>query len=778
MSTVNSSIASRLRRIAWWSGIAGAAVAVAVLVFLIGQWTAPSGSAGDASTDTAAPDAEPAPEQVYTCPMHPSVRTTNPNDLCPICAMELVPLDEGDGDDADGDVPRLRVSERAAALMHVQTVPARRAVAEREVRLYGRVTVDERLTETITAWAPGRIVGLHIDFTGQRIERDQPMVDLYSPELITAQQELLSALGARDRFGEDDQLLARTSHEDVDAARDRLRLLGVSASFIDELETTGEVHDTITINAPRSGIVTQRFASEGAYVSIGDPLYAIVDLSQVWVTFDAFETDLPWLREGQSATFETQAVPGETFEGIVTFIDPVLDDRTRTVRARLDVPNPDGRLRPGMFVQGTVRAVMNAEGQAQVGVDDDRPLIIPVSAPLITGRRAVVYVQVPSDDRPTFEARNVHLGPRAGDTYIVFDGLEEGENVVVHGQFRIDSELQIRGRSSMMQPPSDESAEATAPVGIADDHPARSVSPDAVPDAIAAQLADVLEHYLAMADALSLDDAEAAADALQNFHVLLYELDVAGLPDDVRDAWSAIDRDLHGIIHELSAPLTIESLRDVLEPLTEYMALTVSHFIGDRTGTVYRAHCPMVDDFRGADWLQRERQIANPYFGSQMFRCGEIVGEVLDERPQDDAPTEQQGDRETEPRDESDEPADTDGPGSDVPEQFEAAAHEALVTFDEIVRAVEAGHVDHARDAVAAMQDALFALELDALRAQTRQVWLDVDVQIMEALRVMLEADSADAMRERLPALRDAVDEAREMLSPAANADGAEGGDA
>lgn len=771
---------TRTKQIIWWSGLIGSGAVVAVIGFMIGRWIAPapdpSGSAADAGVS------EPSAAQTYTCPMHPSVRTNNPSDLCPICGMELVPL-EDDGDaDADGDLPRLRISHRAAALMRVQTVPARRAAAERDVQLYGRVTIDERRAETITAWASGRVESLHVDFTGQRIVRDQPMLDLYSPQLITAQQELLAALHGQERSGNDDANAMRMTRQDVNAARDRLRLLGVSESLITEIESTGQVRDVVTITAPRGGVVTERVISEGAYVDVGETLFTIADLSQVWVTFDAFESDLPWLREGQSATFTTQALPGRTFEGVVTFIDPVFNDNTRSVRARLDVANADRALRPGMFVDGAMHAALTAEGHAIVpdgleagGNTDDLPLVIPASAPLLTGERAVVYVQVDDTDRPTFEARDVRLGPRAGDTYVVLDGIDEGELVVVNGQFRIDSELQIRGRQSMMQPMRPDETPVAHDTIITDDHAARAIEPTDVPDGFADELAEVLGYYLAMADALSLDDGDAAASALEHLHELLYQLDVEPLPAEVREAWAALDQAYHGVIHDLPASPDIDALRSVLEPLTELMAVTVAHFIGDRAGTVYRAHCPMVDDFRGADWLQRSRDIANPYFGSQMFRCGEIVGEVA-KTNQDDVEAPAQDDAAAIEHDVPDDPDPDESAAVTFPDDFARAVIDALDAADEIATAIERDHADHARHAVSAMQAALFALDLASLDQVAMDAWLEVDVEINDALRNLTEAESIEAMRDHVPHLRQSVRRARDVLAASADTREGEGG--
>ncbi len=231
------------------------------------------------------------------------------------------------------------------------------------------------------------------------------------------------------------------------AAREKLRLWGLSKAQIENVEKSGKTRDHMTIHSPESGIVIRKHLNQGAYVKTGSRIYTVADLSRVWVQLDAYESDLKWLRHGQEVSFETEAYAGEVFRGSITFIAPVLDLRTRTAKIRVITENKDGKLKPGMFVRAVVRPVV-AASEAQA------PLVIPASAPLITGKRAVVYVKVPDAKRPTFEGREVVLGPRAGDYYIVRKGLRAGELVVARGAFKIDSSLQIEAKPSMMSPPS------------------------------------------------------------------------------------------------------------------------------------------------------------------------------------------------------------------------------------------------------------------------------------------------------------------------------------
>lgn len=379
---------------------------------------------------------------VWTCSMHPQVRQDHPGD-CPICGMDLIPVQEEVEEEGGGD-RTLTVSEAARSLMDISTSRVERRPVAEQVMLAGKVGYDEGLVSRITAWVPGRIDRLYVDSTGAVVEKGQPMVDLYSPGLLAAQEELLQALEAVARAEDAGAAEAsRAAAATVDAARERLRLWGLSGEQVALVEERGTAEPVTTILAPAGGTVIGLGAAEGVYVSTGTAIYTIADLSRVWIELDAYESDLARIRVGQPVEFSVDARPGERFHGMISFIDPMVDAKTRTVPVRVEVENPDGLFKPDMFVRATVSATYEA-GRA--------PLVIPASAPLLTGTRAVVYVEVPGAERPTYEGREVILGPRAGDYYVVRSGLEEGETVVTEGAFKIDSALQIRAKPSMMSP--------------------------------------------------------------------------------------------------------------------------------------------------------------------------------------------------------------------------------------------------------------------------------------------------------------------------------------
>jgi len=429
-------------------------------------------------------------QQWWTCAMHPQIRQPKPG-KCPICFMDLIPVATTE---EQVGARTIVFSQEALKLMEVQTTPVERKFVDAEIRMVGKIEYDESRVKEIAAWVPGRIDRLYVDFTGTLVRKGDHMVYLYSPQLLSSQAELLQAAKAvQESTNGTTELIRRASIATLEAAREKLRLLGLQKEQIEEIEKTGSTTDHLTIYAPIGGIVIAKHANAGDYVDTGTKIYTIADLSQLWVKLDAYESDLAWLRYGQAVEFAAEAYPGEVFKGTISFIDPVLNPMTRTVKLRVNVENPDGRLKPEMFVRAVVRSKMasvgmvmdenmagkwicsmhpsvvkTSAGQCDIcGMDlvtteslgyvtakqgGEPPLVVPATAALITGKRAVVYVRLADKEKPTFEGREIVLGPRAGDYYLVKEGLAEGEVVVTNGNFKIDSALQIQAKPSMMNP--------------------------------------------------------------------------------------------------------------------------------------------------------------------------------------------------------------------------------------------------------------------------------------------------------------------------------------
>lgn len=775
-------------------GIVVLLLAALVLGYGLRGWLSPAGPAEPAAVS---PEAEKGPTeeeaeagvQWWTCSMHPQIRRPKPG-RCPICAMELIPVATDAGEEEEGGLRRLTVSEAAKALMDIQTSLVERRLVTAEVRMVGKVEYDETKLGYLTARVPGRIDRLYVDYTGIEVKKGDHLVYLYSPDLLDTQAALLAAIKAAEDLQESDlEIIRDLTKTDVESARERLRLWGITEEQIAEIEERGTPADHMTIYAPMGGIVIHKNAQEGMYVQTGTRIYTIADLSAVWVKLDAYESDLVWLRYGQKVTFTAEAYPGETFTGTIVFIDPFLSEKTRTVKVRVNVANPDRKLKPGMFVRAIVQTEVAMGGRVvdpdlagkwicymhpevvsdgpgdcticgmslvqteEVGyisfseAELNKPLVIPASAALLTGTRAVVYVQVPGTDKPTYEGREIVLGPRAGDYYIVRRGLQEGELVVTNGNFKIDSALQIQAKPSMMTPEGGGGAsmhrhgEGAAPKaggpemssalmvrgevlaqlrrvdrayrGVAaalkteeltsvkeaygwlgeaigqvesdllsghprmlwqelamllgndafegreaetldeakrvfvllDRHgrrlskefglvgePREDVARTAViqaeaeiPAEFQEQLGELWQAYLDVHTALAGDDSESAKRAVEAAGQALAGVDMALLDHDAHMVWMKVLSRLAGAIDAMKGAGDIGGLRQGFVHLSGALEVAIRTFGKRPAAAVYKIHCPMAFDGKGAHWLQAERDTRNPYFGAAMLKCGSVV---------------------------------------------------------------------------------------------------------------------------------------------------------
>ncbi|HRT90617.1 MAG TPA: efflux RND transporter periplasmic adaptor subunit, partial [Bacteroidales bacterium] len=364
---------------------------------------------------------------IWTCSMHPQIRMNEPG-KCPICGMDLIPLIQGSkGSD---DPAALHLTKEAARLASVMTSTVARQKTVKEVLLYGKVMEDERLNQSQVTHVSGRIEKLYVSFTGEPVKEGQLLAQIYSPELITAQQELLEAAKIKV-----------TQPELYNAAREKLRQLKLTDEQAESIERTGTVQTYIDIVSNTSGIVTSKPVNTGDYVTRGSVLFTVAGLSKVWILFEAYESDLPFIRENQSVTFTLRAFPGKKFSGKVSFIDPVVNPVTRVTGIRVEAPNNKGELKPGMFASGIIFADLSEYSNS---------IVIPESAVLWTGSRSVVWLRLAGNDEPVFIMRQVTLGPSTDKGYVVLSGLSEGDEIVVNGAFSIDAAAQLEMKPSMM----------------------------------------------------------------------------------------------------------------------------------------------------------------------------------------------------------------------------------------------------------------------------------------------------------------------------------------
>lgn len=578
-------LARRLRKAAWPLALLAA--------FLLGLWLA-----GDEPHQHDAPASSTSQGQVWTCSMHPQIRNPEPGQ-CPICGMDLVPVGS---DQAEADPNRITLSPAAKQLARIRTVEVvRQGKATSPLELLGRIEAAETQVRTVTARAGGRIDKLHVNVTGQQVRKGQAIATLYSPELYAASRDLELAAQQVRALAKAAPSAKSAAQAALTSARRRLQLLGVPSHAIDDIAAGNGRGEHVAIYSPYAGTVTERLVSEGQYVEPGTPLYRLVDLETLWVQLDAYESDLPHLQVGQKVKLEVTATPGRERTGTVVFVDPVVDPARRTARVRVELPNPKGELKPGMFARAVV--LRDEKGSPQ----PEAPLVIPRSAPLFTGKRAVVYVEIPHAEQPTYEAREVRLGAQLGDLYPVVAGLQAGERVVAHGAFALDADLQIRGGNSMMNRGDDLELQAQpAPVELT--------------DAQRNALAPVLRAYLEVQHQLAEDELERAQAAGRTLAQAAAEAKV----EPELEGWPDLAPHLQKQGRALAAAEDLASARRIFEPLSESVLGLLARY-GNPTEVDLRVvTCPMAINNRPATWVQEQAQVHNSYQGEAMRQCGEV----------------------------------------------------------------------------------------------------------------------------------------------------------
>lgn len=566
---------------------------------------------------------------IWTCAMHPQIRMDKPG-KCPICGMDLIPLSQASSANIDPDA--IRLTKEAAQLASVQTSIVTSQKPIKEVRLYGKVQADERSIQSQVSHMPGRIEKLMVNFTGEKVNKGQPLAVIYSPELITAQQELLEAVKTK-----------QTQPEIYEAAKDKLRQWKLTDSQIADIEKSGKVQDNFEILSNTNGVIIARRVNNGDHVDQGTVLFDVTDLSHVWIMFDAYESDLPFIKIGDRLGFTIQALPGSNFTGNVIFIDPVIDPVTRVAKVRVEINNESGRLKPEMFATGIVKADLNQYRNK---------LVIPRSAVLWTGTRSIVYIKQPGIDEPVFKMREIELGPSLGNSYVVVNGLNEGEEIVTNGTFSVDAAAQLEGKRSMMNPQGGKTSSMPGMIMPGDtksddkqsmpgmDMPANTKVSGAIKtdntgqntsekpmkidvnmDFIM-QLNGVYDQYIVLKDALIDSDVNKAKRASEKVRESLAKVDMKLLSGDAHMKWMEILNIVNEMVNTISTSGGIDDQRSSFSGLSDQLYKAIKTF-GLMGKTVYYQFCPMFNNGKGAYWLSDIKDIRNPYYGKQMIDCGE-----------------------------------------------------------------------------------------------------------------------------------------------------------
>ncbi|MBI4645966.1 MAG: efflux RND transporter periplasmic adaptor subunit [Bacteroidia bacterium] len=370
---------------------------------------------------------------------------------------------------------------------------------------------------------------------------------------------------------------------------------------ISEIEKTEKIISNFEVKSTVSGIITKKIVNQGDYVSQGAALYEISDLSKVWILFDAYESDLPWIKQGDKISFSLQSVPGKIFSAGISFIAPVIDGFSRVAKVRTELANNERIFKPGMFATGTINAKLE-------GFKDN--IIIPRSAVLWTGKRSVVYIKVPNEQNPTFEMKEIDLGPELGNSFVVLNGLKEGEELVTNGVFSIDAAAQLSGKTSMMNRNKETKNEV-----IPDYRNQTSAK-------LAEQLNSIFNAYIPLKDKLVASDAKGAFTEAQNLVKKIESTDMILFSGDTHEYWNTKNNSVLTSLKEIEQSSSIDEIRKSFILVSENLIKIFKAF-GTGNNKAYIQFCPMANKKIGACWLSSEKLIQNPFYGNMMLTCGE-----------------------------------------------------------------------------------------------------------------------------------------------------------
>jgi len=528
-------------------------------------------------------------EEWYVCPMHPFYKRKQLGE-CGICGMSLVKQSEL-GEREEGVV---MLSPKQIQLGGIKTTRVQTRILEKIIDTYGKVDYDERKVKYVTAWIGGRVDKLYVNFTGDVVRKGAPLLSIYSPELISTQEELLQVLRTHDKVkGSKFPEVIKGAEDLVMSSKHRLLRWGLANKQIEELEKTGKVSDHITIYAPVSGVVIKKDIYEGMYVKEGAQLYVIASLSEVWLYADIYEYEIPFVKVGLEVEITTRAFPGEIFKGRIQFIDPFMNPKTRTVRIRCSIPNPGYRLKPDMYARAIIKVPLG-----------EKTLSIPEEAVLHSGERDIVFVDLGGG---RYEPRLVTLGNKIGKFYEVKQQIHEGEYVVTSSNFLLSSESQLQGVLAKLE-------EFPAEVAWEKEEHAKMAQMKTI-HATQAHI-ELIDHYLNIWDELSQDSFQKAPQEVDEIVKTVDGLlsqkmknpTFRKILEEIKKQAIALDRN------------NLESFRKgfarLSNPVIQYTKLL---HMPEKPLFVY--YCSMFPGY----WIQNQEGVRNPYYGSSMLTCGQLV---------------------------------------------------------------------------------------------------------------------------------------------------------
>ena len=544
--------------------------------------------------------------QMWTCSMHPQIMQPEAGN-CPICGMDLIPAETGaDGLAAD----QFKLTKNAMALANIQTSLVGDGKANgNSIKLSGKIVENEEAKAIQVSYFSGRIESLNVSTTGEKVRKGQLLARIYSPELFAAQQELITAASLK----ESQPALYK-------AVRNKLKLWKLSENQINQIETSGKVKENFPVYATVSGTVSEKLVQQGESIKQGQPLLKIANLKTVWANFDVYENQIKLFKNGQDISITTNAYASKKFNAKVSFIDPVLNSRTRTLTLRAVLNNQENLFKPGMFVEGEIEGIMER---------NKTQLSIPATAVLWTGERSVVYLKTDPNE-PIFEMQEVTLGNQIGENYQVLEGLNNGDEIVTNGTFTIDAAAQLQGKKSMMNKEGRKVMTGhEGHLGAETNNSGATVDHSNMNERIIVsvnfqkQLKKVFDDYINLKDALVKD---APNDVLLESKRLidnLSKVDMKLLTDNkVHKHWMSLEKEIKSSAQSISNSTNIKEQRSHFKHLSTHLTSAVQIFgINEK---VYNQFCPMADNNKGAYWLSKKEKVMNPYFGDAMLNCGSV----------------------------------------------------------------------------------------------------------------------------------------------------------
>ena len=536
------------------------------------------------------PSSNQTESEIWTCSMHPQIRQNEPGD-CPICGMDLIPASQGSSDNEIG----FQMTADAIKLANIQTTIIGNADANEgaTLKLNGKIQANETKSASLVTHIPGRIEKLYVSYTGEQVNKGQKIATIYSPELITAQKELLEAKKIQD-----------ISPGLLTAAKNKLKYWKIGEQVIQDILTSGTIRETFNIYADHSGVVNQKRVSVGDYLSTGEVLFDVQNLYSLWALFDVYENDLSQVKIGRNIYFTTPSALNKRFKAKITFVNPVIDPNTRAATIRAEVSNTTGKLKPEMFITGELQTSKKSDN-----------LTVPKSAVLWTGQRSVVYVKIPDTDIPSFEYREIEIADATASGYAVVSGLAYGEEVVTNGAFVIDASAQLNNQVSMMN------KNVMAKNAVHSNH-----LPDytnTTPQIFKEQLTAIASTYLLLKDALVASDQQKAAENVKTILDNTEKVDMSLVKDKAHIYWMEQLKAIQAHGKKIGESEDIEEQRKQFDFLSQALIKSLKVF-GVEGDTFYVQHCPMANDNDGADWLSKHEKILNPYFGEKMLTCGTV----------------------------------------------------------------------------------------------------------------------------------------------------------